>query len=392
MKTATLVFTYNRSRHTAAVLEALSKNSRLPEKLFVFQDGYKNNGDLEEWQKVNKLIRGIEWCEAEIIVSEGNRGLAASIVSGITYVFQKYDAIIVLEDDCVPSVSFMDFMYQCLEKYDNNKKIFSVSGYAYPVALEKGTHDIYGCGRVSSWGWGTWKDRWQYFEKDYELVKKLRQEKESSRNLAMWGMDLESMLVGNIRGECDSWAAFWALKGVEKEGICINPYESLIRNIGLDGSGANCGVTDYYDVLLMDKNKQAFDLPDEVYITEKTVEAFAPLFGSYTALNGDKGEKEKILVYGLGNYYLRTEERICGEYYVEAFVDRVKKGWFAGKPIIKSSDIAKYKYDKILVMILNNEDCLEVKEAAESTGDRAGEDIGRKGSVRIMECGKRQIK
>lgn len=368
MKTATLLFTYNRSYHTRAVLEALSKSNRLPQKLFVFQDGFKNNRDVEEWQKVNEFIKGIEWCEAEIIVSEINKGLAASIVSGITYVFDKYDAIIVLEDDCVPDVSFMDFMYQCFEKYQNNKKIFSVSGYAYPVVLEKGTHDIYGCGRVSSWGWGTWKDRWEYFEKDYELVKKLRQEKEFSRNLAMWGMDLESMLVGNVRGECDSWAVFWALNVIAKEGICINPYESLIRNIGLDGSGTNCGVTDYYDVSLMDKSKQIFDLPDEVHVTEKTIEAFTPLFGSYTALNCDEKEKEKILVYGLGNYYLRTEERICAEYYVEAFVDRVKKGWFAGKPIIKSKDIEKYTYDKILVMIMNNEERLEVKEYLKAQG------------------------
>lgn len=369
MKTATLLFTYNRSQHTGTVLEALSKNNRLPQKLFIFQDGFKNKGDFVEWKKVNELIKGTDWCETEVIVSETNKGLAASIVSGITYAFnENYDAVIVLEDDCVPSASFMNFMYQCFEKYQNDKEVFSVSGYAYPVALEKGTYDIYGCGRVSSWGWGTWKDRWEYFEKDYELVKKLRQEKESSRNLAVWGMDLESMLVGNVRGECDSWAVFWALNVIAKEGICINPYESLIRNIGLDGSGTNCGVADSYDVSLMDKEKQIFNLPDEVHVAEETAEAFTPLFGSYATLNGDENKKEKILVYGLGNCYLRAEKKICAEYYVEAFIDRAKKGWFAGKPVIKSEDIEKYTYDKILIMILNKDDCLEVKELLKTQG------------------------
>ncbi len=368
MKIATLLFTYHRSWHTEQVINALKHNTALPQKLFVFQDGQKEDEDIAEWDKVNNLIHSINWCDTEIWVSECNRGLAASIVTGITYVFEKYDALIVLEDDCVPGVSFMDFMYQCFEKYQDNKKIFSVSGYAYPIVLEKPIHDIYGCGRVSSWGWGTWKDRWEYFERDYELVKKLRQEKESSRNLAIWGMDLESMLVGNVRGECDSWAAFWALNVVAKEGICINPHESLIKNIGFDGSGVHSGVTDYYDVSLMANDKQIFELPDEVYITEETVEAFAPLFGSYTALNCDENDKEKILVYGLGNFYLRAEERICEEYYVEAFVDRVKKGWFAGKPIIKCKDIEKYTYDKILVMILDSKDCLEVKEQLKQQG------------------------
>lgn len=368
MKTATLLFTCNRSQHTRAVLEALSKNSRLPEKLFVFQDGFKNNEDVEEWERVNQLIQRIDWCETEIIVSENNKGLAASIVAGITYVFEKYDAIIVLEDDCVPAVSFMDFMHQCFAKYRNNKKIFSISGYAYPVVLEKETYDVYGCGRISSWGWGTWKDRWEYFEKDYELVKKLRQGEKTSRNLALWGAGLESMLVGNIRGECDSWAVFWALNVIAKEGICINPYESLIRNIGLDGSGTNCGVTDYYDVSFTDKEEQLFILPDEIDITEETKEAFAPLFGSFTVLNRRDARKEKILVYGLGNFYVRNEQNICGQYYVEAFIDRTKKGWFAGKPIVKKQDIEKYTYDKILVMIQDSKDCLEVKEELKEQG------------------------
>ena len=153
MKTATLLFTYNRSYHTEQVINSLKQNTQFPSKLFVFQDGLKQGEDDYEWKKVNDIIRAIDWCENEIIVSSNNKGLAASIVSGINYAFEEYDTVIVLEDDCVCSVDFISFMQQCFEKYKDDKKVYSVSGYSYPVSLEKGKYDVYGCGRISSWGW-----------------------------------------------------------------------------------------------------------------------------------------------------------------------------------------------------------------------------------------------
>ena len=113
MKTAIAIFVYDRSYHASKVLEALKDNTILPEKLFIFQDGMKTETDQCEWKKVNSLITDIDWCEKEIIVSEYNKGLACSIVSGVSYVLKNYEAIIVLEDDCVPMQNFVGFMLQC---------------------------------------------------------------------------------------------------------------------------------------------------------------------------------------------------------------------------------------------------------------------------------------
>lgn len=124
MKIATLLFTYNRSRHTGQVIESLKNNTVLPEKLIVFQDGVKQDEDAEEWQKVNSLVHEIDWCEKEVIVSGYNKGLAESIVSGIEYAFRENDAVIVLEDDCVAAPNFIRFMTQCFERYETEKESF----------------------------------------------------------------------------------------------------------------------------------------------------------------------------------------------------------------------------------------------------------------------------
>lgn len=359
MNIVVALFTYNRSYHTKMVLSSLKRNTILPSKLYLFQDGLRQEDDICEWKKVNEDIQKVDWCDTEVIISSYNKGLADSIVSGINYVFRDYDAVIVLEDDCVPTPNYIDFMTQCFEKYVNDERIYSVSGYSYPFALNKGQYDIYGCGRISSWGWGTWKDRWNIYRKDYELVKKMKRDKIASKILATWGRDLEEMLVGNVRGTCDSWAVFWALNVISKGGICINPYESLIQNIGLDGSGTHCGITNQYDVSCMDEKKCIFSLPDVVTILDETVEAFAPLFGSYTAINTSKN-KERILVYGVGNYFLKNEKPLNQDYYIEKFVDRYKNGYYAGKEIISPNELRHFSFEKIVVMIQDENESVKV--------------------------------
>lgn len=360
MKIATLLFTYNRSYHTEQVIVSLKHNTILPQKLFVFQDGLKQEKDNHEWKKVNSLINSIDWCDKEIIVSEYNKGLANSIVSGINYALKDWDAVIVLEDDCVPTANFISFMQQCFEKYQDNKNVYCVSGYSWPIALKKKQYDVYGCGRISSWGWGTWKDRWSIFEKDYELVKKMKQKEESSRNIALWGRDLEDILIGNIRGSSDSWAVFWALNVISRDGICINPYESMIRNIGMDSSGVHCGTTDRFDVKTISEAKEQFDLPDQIVFLDETKEGFSTLYGSYTAVSQANEAKEKILVYGLGNFFFQNEKTINEVYNIEAFIDKGKQGWFAGKKIIRLSELDKYAYDKILIMVGDIQECMNI--------------------------------
>lgn len=362
MKIATLLFTYNRSTHTEQVLNSLKHNTVLPEKLIVFQDGLRQGcKDVAcEWQKVNTLIRSIDWCNKEIIVSEYNKGLAESIVSGINYVFKAYDAVIVLEDDCVTAPNFTNFMEQCFYKYEKNKMIYSVSGYSWPIVIEKNQYDVYGCGRISTWGWGTWKDRWEKYSIDNDIIKRLKWDKEKSRDLAMWGNDCERMFLDKIVGNNDSWAIYWALRVIEDKGICINPYCSLVQNIGLDGTGVHCGKSDRYQVTLSGDLKQEFELPDNVAILDSTKKAWVTLHGNYTSVNWEDESKEKILVYGLGNFYFQYEKEINEKYYVEAFVDKNKSGWFAGRKIIHIHEIGWQKYDKILIMVQNIQECINI--------------------------------
>lgn len=361
MKIGIAVFAYNRSWHLQQVLNGLQKNDNV-DKLYIFQDGLKCEEHKSEWKKVRNIINNITWCKRYSYFSDYNQGLARSITEGTDLVLQDNDAVIVLEDDCVPTANFISFMSQCLEKYEKDKDIYSVSGYSWPIQLNKQKYDVYGCGRISSWGWGTWKDKWGIYEKDYELIKELKGNAITSLNLATWGQDLEETLVENVRGNFDSWAVFWALNVISKQGICINPYQSFIKNIGMDGTGVHCDITEQYNVECIDENKEVFCLPDKITILNETKSAFASLHGSYTAINNGADNKKRIVVYGVGNFYLRNEKEINEEYFIEAFVDKNKKGFFAGKKIIKPNAIVDYDFEKMVIMLQDENECISIAQ------------------------------
>lgn len=275
MNIATILFTYNRSKHTKAVLDALANNRILPEKLFIFQDGMKASTNKEEWNAVGRVITSVSWCDTEIFISEKNKGLANSIVAGVNQVFESFDAVIVLEDDCVPHPQFMEYMVKALEKYKNCQEVYHIGASSEPVdAVPNGT-DAYFLGRINSCGWGTWKERWQKFTNDYTIVGKIKADSQLNERLMLWGENLEATVVSNIYGRTDSWACFWALSVIMNKGYCMSPYESLINNIGFDGTGVHSGIAKSTLKLRTNERLSEIVLPDKVEWVEGYQKSFA---------------------------------------------------------------------------------------------------------------------
>ncbi len=359
MKTGIAVFAYCRDAHLTQVLDGLKRNRGVND-LYIFQDGLKCEADRPGWIRTREVIENINWCHTHVYYSEVNKGLADSIVSGVHAVLRENDAIIVLEDDCVPQPSFVTFMNQCLEKYALKKEVHSVSGYSWPIDLKEDGYDAYFCGRISSWGWGTWKDRWASYAEDYTILRGMKNDAAMSGELATWGCDLEQMLIGNVTGKNNSWAVFWALNAIACGGLCLNPYHSLIQNIGLDGTGVHCKKTDRFRVKSAEQNPESFRLPERTGIRSATRDAFAGFYGSYTAVNSMAGVKKRVLIYGLGNFYFQNEKDLNSKYDIAAFVDVNRKGFYAGREIIKPAQIPGYTFDKIIVMVQDIQECINI--------------------------------
>ncbi len=295
MKIATILFTYNRSNHTKRTLEALYKNKKLPEKLFIFQDGPKDKNDLGEWHKVNNIIKNVNWCKCSVIVSDINKGLKNSILYGVNYVFNFFDAVIVLEDDCVAHPLFITYMYNALSKYCDNQQVYSISGSNVPSDFNENGTDAFFSGRIESWGWGTWKNRWKKMKEDYGILARIKKDEETYKRFRIWGSDFESYLLGNIEGTCNSWATFWGMTVIENNGVCLQPYKSLIDQIGVDGTGTHSGVGEFKQRLRDIEDLNEIVLPDKIEITKDTEERYQEYY-YWTAPEKRRGVYNDVLL------------------------------------------------------------------------------------------------
>ena len=361
MKIATILFTYNRPWHTERVIKALAKNTVLPEQLFIFHDGLKKEEHRTEWLLVKELILRVDFCSVNVIESKENKGLAKSIVEGINYVFEKYDAVIVLEDDCIPAVGFMAFMQDAFYKYQNSQRVYCISGYSWPMDLKKDEFDAYFTGRISSWGWGTWKDRWQQYEMDNCILDNVMSNVAGSRNLATWGKDLDVMFRDRLKGKNDSWAVYFALLVIKNDGLCLAPYDALIQNIGFDGSGVHCDTNPKYEIQLSHENKDHFVLPNKLEIRENVKQAFCKLYGSSLVNQKYFVNKENVILYGLGGNFHEYENVFSEKYNIVTIADGRKCGFYAGIEIISPERISKYEYDKIIVTLIDYDEVQKVR-------------------------------
>ena len=245
-----VLFVYNRPWHTQQTLEALAQNILADQsELIVYADGPKvhaTDAERSEIEKVRELILSCQWCKTvKLITSETNKGLAHSIIDGVTTTVNNYGKIIVLEDDIVTSKGFLSYMNDALSFYANEEKVMHISGYMFPVRMKLPETLFYNT--ASCWGWGTWARSWKYFSNDAsQLLLDIYYKKSipsfSYNNTTAFITQLEK----NISGEILTWAIKWYASFFLQNGFALHPYPSLTNNIGHDLSGIHCGTNDAF--------------------------------------------------------------------------------------------------------------------------------------------------
>jgi GT2 family glycosyltransferase len=244
-------------------LEALKKNTLASESiLYIFADGPKKDAQDIERERIIKtrtVLTYDQWAK-EIIISESaqNKGLAASIIDGVSYVVKKHGSIIVLEDDIVTSKYFLQYMNDALKRYENEQKVWHITGFSLPVN-KKGLAETYFTRFMGCWGWGTWKNRWEHFRKDSDELlclfsKSMKFEFNYGKGNSFWGQ-----IEQNKAGAINTWAIYWYGVIYINQGLCLNPREAFAKNIGMDGSGVHCEATKAYEVKLSDKYPVIFE-------------------------------------------------------------------------------------------------------------------------------------
>ncbi|MCF6297508.1 MAG: glycosyltransferase [Flavobacteriaceae bacterium] len=281
------LFTYNRLDETKQTVKALQNNFLANEsELFVFSDGSKKDKSKKQIDEVRVFLKTIKgFKKVTIFESDENKGLANSIISGVSKIIKEYGKVIVLEDDLISSRNFLNFMNHALIYYEHNRKIFSISGYTLRLpSLNNFDNDYYLGYRASSWGWATWTSNWveiDWLIEDYQDFNKNRLKK---KKFNKGGSDMSSMLKTQMKGKIDSWAIRWCYNQFKNQTYTVFPSISKIVNIGFGVKSTHTKSGDQFDTILDDGKKIEFVFSNEISINEKLMKEFRQKYSIITRI------------------------------------------------------------------------------------------------------------
>lgn len=243
-----VVFAYNRPGHLRETLSALSRASLADRsEVWVFSDGPKSAAATSAVAAVRAELadaaRRCSFAALHVVESEGNLGLARSIISGVGRVLARAGRVIVLEDDLIVSPDFLQFMNDCLDHYRDDPAVGSVTGFCPIEKMPAGFQgDVFMVNRNSSQGWGTWSDRWQDVDWTAGGAAVLAADRRLRRRFNSAGSDRYARLLRQLDGRIDSWSIRFGLWQFLAGRGTIYPTVNRVGNIGYDGTGVHSGV------------------------------------------------------------------------------------------------------------------------------------------------------
>jgi hypothetical protein len=275
------LFTYNRLEETKQTILALQNNYLAKDsELFVFSDGSKNKASSHKIQAVRDYLKNIEgFKKVTVNESDVNKGLAKSIIEGVSRVLENNEKVIVLEDDLISTPNFLDFMNQALDFYKEDTNVFSISGYTLNLpSLKNAKKDFYFGYRASSWGWGIWKNRWSPIDWEVKDYTTFIDDKKKVNDFKRGGSDMPRMLKNQITGKIDSWAIRFCYHQFNENLMTVFPTISKIKSIGFSEEATHTSGTKRFITTIDSEIKRHFSFNTFTVIDKRLIKEFSSFF------------------------------------------------------------------------------------------------------------------
>jgi hypothetical protein len=248
LQTPVALFVFKRPDTTRRVFDAISKVR--PAKLLLIADGPRQDreGEAEACRQVREIVAHVNWpCEVFKNFSEANLGCGERMVSGLKWVFSQVEEAIILEDDCLPDLSFFRFCQELLEKYRGDSRIAYISGDNLAESCAK-TEYSYLFSRIGGiWGWATWRSEWQRYDRllsDWPEIRKqhaLAEIFDRPEAVKLYTSIFDAMY--DNRGP-DTWDYQWLYTNLTNNSLAIVPKANLVTNIGFGADATHTAAAD----------------------------------------------------------------------------------------------------------------------------------------------------
>ncbi|MFA6476209.1 MAG: hypothetical protein WCV68_02205 [Candidatus Paceibacterota bacterium] len=235
LDTPILFIIFNRPDPTRRVFNEIRKIK--PQSLYIAADGPRigQAGEAELCEETRRIVSNVDWpCDVHTNFSKTNLGCKVGVSSALNWFFNKVEAGIILEDDCLPNQSFFLFCQELLERYRDTNKIKMISGNNFQGGIKRGEASYYFSHFPHIWGWATWSRAW----KDYDVSMRSYPQFKSEGKIRNTFTDQRmqkyylSLFDRLYRNEIDTWDGQWVYSIYEQNGLSIIPNVNLVSNIG----------------------------------------------------------------------------------------------------------------------------------------------------------------
>ena len=249
--TPILILVFNRPKYTERLFEILVKLR--PRALFIAADGPRASvsDDVEKIAAVRSVFSHISWpCDVHRLYREKNLGTGLGVAEAINWFFESNARGIILEDDCIPSASFFQFIEAMLIKYESNERVMAIAGTNIVKGVSYDTDYIFTSFPIM-WGWASWRRAWRKYDlrmSSWEQTRYIgfRSEFSSStwKNHPVHHEFFEQTYKKACNGTIDVWDHPWIYSVWINDGLVVTPSVNLVQNVGF-GPDATHTFTDH---------------------------------------------------------------------------------------------------------------------------------------------------
>jgi hypothetical protein len=238
MNIAVLFLTFNRPETTQRVFEAI--RAAAPARLYVAADGPRADrpDEAARCTAVREIATTIDWpCTVRTLFRDNNLGCRVAVSTAIDWFFAHEPEGIILEDDCLPDLSWFRFADEMLARYRDDERIMCISANHFHGRTHQPEASYFFSRYNHCWGWASWRRAWQHYDRDMEAWPRLRNT-DWLRSVGMgsrlfqryWRSIFDMAREGKT---VDSWAYRWTFSSWTRNGLTVLPARNLVVNIGI---------------------------------------------------------------------------------------------------------------------------------------------------------------
>ncbi|MEM6838164.1 MAG: glycosyltransferase family 2 protein [Cyanobacteria bacterium P01_C01_bin.120] len=206
-------------------------------------DGPCNSQENLSCKQSREVTNQIDWdCEVYRNYADSNLGCRERVSSGISWAFEHVNEAIILEDDCLPDVSFFRYCENLLNYYRHDKRVMVISGNNFQDGCWRGDGSYYFSYYPHCWGWATWKRAWEKYDNSLSKWHKFKQTNllsslfSNHQEVQYWTSIFDQIKSQNTP---DTWDYCWAYSCWINSGLTILPNVNLVKNIGFGDLSTN---------------------------------------------------------------------------------------------------------------------------------------------------------